>query len=53
VEILQVRGLPVRVWRDPILLPLDTQGLTFGGRGYLGLGRGLLGSGVSLILMEG
>jgi hypothetical protein len=45
VEILQVRGLPVRVWRDPIPLSLDAQGITLGGRGYLGLGRGLLGLG--------
>jgi hypothetical protein len=45
VEILQVRGLPVRVWCDPIPLSLDAQGLTLGGRGYLGLGRGLLGLG--------
>jgi hypothetical protein len=45
VEILQVRGLPVLIWRNPIPLSLDTQGLTFGGRGYLGLGRGLLGLG--------
>jgi hypothetical protein len=29
-------GLPVLVWRDPIPLPLDAQGLTLGGRGYLG-----------------
>jgi hypothetical protein len=43
VEILQVRGLPVSIWCNPIPLSLDTQGLTFGGRGYLGLGRGLLG----------
>jgi hypothetical protein len=28
-----------------ILLSLDAQGLTLGGRGYLGLGRGLLGFG--------
>jgi hypothetical protein len=40
---LQVRGLPVSVWRNPIPLSLDTQGLTLGGRGYLGLGQGLLG----------
>jgi hypothetical protein len=59
VEILKVRGLPVSIWRNPIPLSLDTQGLTFGGRGCLGLGRGLLGlgassgSGVSSILMEG
>jgi hypothetical protein len=45
VEILQVRGLLVSIWRNPIPLSLDTQGLTFGGRGYLGLGRGLLGLG--------
>jgi hypothetical protein len=37
-----IRGLPVQVWRNPILLSLDTQGLTLGGRGHLGLGRGLL-----------
>jgi hypothetical protein len=42
-EIFQVRGLPVQVWRNPVLLSLDAQGLTVGGRGYLGLGRGLLG----------
>ena len=42
-EIFQVRGLPVRVWRDPIPLSLDAQGLTLGGRGYLGLGSGLFG----------
>jgi hypothetical protein len=40
---LQVRGLPVLVWRNPILLSLDAQGLSLGGRGYLGLGRGLIG----------
>jgi hypothetical protein len=45
MEILQVRGLPVLIWCNPIPLSLDTQGLTFGGRGYLGLGRGLLGLG--------
>jgi hypothetical protein len=44
-EIFQVRGLLVSIWRNPILLSLDTQGLTFGSRGYLGLGRGLLGLG--------
>jgi hypothetical protein len=43
VEILQVRGLPVSIRRDPIPLSLDTQCLTLGGRGCLGLGRGLLG----------
>jgi hypothetical protein len=37
-EIFQVRGLPVRDRWDPIPLPLDAQGLTLGGRGYLGLG---------------
>jgi hypothetical protein len=42
---LQVQGLPVWIWRDPILFPLDEQGLTLGGRGYLELGRGLLGLG--------
>jgi hypothetical protein len=45
VEILQVRGLPVSIWRNPIPLSLDTQGLTFSGQGCLGLGRGLLGLG--------
>jgi hypothetical protein len=38
-EIFQVWGLLVRVWRDPIPLSLDAQGLTLGGRGFLGLGR--------------
>jgi hypothetical protein len=42
-EILQVRGLPVLVRRNPIPLSLDAQGLTLDGRGYLGLGRGLVG----------
>jgi hypothetical protein len=37
-EIFQVRGLPVRVRRDPVPLSLDAQGLTLGGLGYLGLG---------------
>jgi hypothetical protein len=45
VEILQVRGLPVSIRRDPIPLSLDTQCLTLGGRGCLGLDRGLLGLG--------
>ena len=31
--------------RKGILLSLDAQGLTLGGRGYFGLGRGLLGFG--------
>jgi hypothetical protein len=44
-EIFQVRGLPVQVWCNPILLSLDAQGLTLGGGGYLGLGQGLLGFG--------
>jgi hypothetical protein len=39
VEILQVRGLPVSIRRDPILLFLDAWCLTLGGRGLLGLGR--------------
>jgi hypothetical protein len=42
---LQVRGLPVSIRRDPIPLFLDAQCLTLGSRGYLGLGRGLLGLG--------
>jgi hypothetical protein len=42
---LQVRGLPVLVWRNPIPLSLVAQGLTLDGRGYLGLGRGLVGFG--------
>jgi hypothetical protein len=45
VEILQVRGLPVSIRRDPIPLFLDAQCLTLGDRGYLGLGRGFLGLG--------
>jgi hypothetical protein len=45
VEILQVWGLPVSIRRDPILLFLDAQCLTLGGRGCPGLGRGLLGLG--------
>jgi hypothetical protein len=44
-EIFQVRGLLVWIWRDPILFPLDRQGLLLDGRGYLGFGRGLLGLG--------
>jgi hypothetical protein len=44
-EILQVWGLPVLVWRNPIPLSLDAQGLTLGDRGYLGLGRCLVGFG--------
>jgi hypothetical protein len=43
VEILQVRGLPVSIRRDPIPLFLDVQCLTLGGRGCLGLGRGCFG----------
>jgi hypothetical protein len=43
VEILQVRGLPVSIRWDPISLFLDAQCLTLGGRGCLGLSRGLLG----------
>jgi hypothetical protein len=42
---LQVRGLPVLVLRNPIPLSLDAQGLTLGGRRYLGLGQGPLGFG--------
>jgi hypothetical protein len=47
-EIFQVRGLPVRDRCDPIPLSLDTQGLTLGGRGFLGLGRGYPGRVVDL-----
>jgi hypothetical protein len=43
VEILQVRGLPISIRRDPIPLFLDAQCLTLGGRGCLGLNRGRLG----------
>jgi hypothetical protein len=43
VEILQVWGLPISIRRDPILLFLDVQCLTFEGRGCLGLSRGRLG----------
>jgi hypothetical protein len=43
VEILQVRGLPVSIRRDPAPLFLDAQCLTLGGRGCLGLSRGCLG----------
>jgi hypothetical protein len=42
VEVLQVRGLPALIRRDLALFPLDTQCLTLGGRGYLGLSRGHL-----------
>jgi hypothetical protein len=51
-EIFQVWGLPVRIWRDPILFLFEGQGLFLDGpgclgcgRGYLGLGRGYLGLG--------
>jgi hypothetical protein len=53
VELLQVRGLLVLIWRNPIPLSLDTRGLTFGGRGYLVLGRGLLGLGRVVDLDKG
>jgi hypothetical protein len=45
VEILQVWDLLVSNRRDPIPLFLDAQCLTLGGRGCLGLSRGLLGLG--------
>jgi hypothetical protein len=45
VEILQVQGLPVSIRHDPIPLFLEAQSLTLGGRGCLGLGRGLPGLG--------
>jgi hypothetical protein len=48
VEILQVWGLPISIRRDPILLFLDAQCLTFGGRGCLRLSRGCLGLGRGL-----
>jgi hypothetical protein len=44
-EIFQVWGLLVRDRCDHIPLLLNTQGLALGVRGYLGLGRGLLGLG--------
>jgi hypothetical protein len=53
MEILQVWGLPVSIRRDPILLFLDAQCLTFGGRGCLGLAEAFLGSSVSSVLTEG
>jgi hypothetical protein len=43
VEILQVRGLPVSIRRDPTPLFLNAQCLNLGSRGCLGLGRGCLG----------
>jgi hypothetical protein len=49
VEILQVRGLPVSIRRDPTPLFLDAQCLTLGGRGCLGLSRGRLGQGRDLL----
>jgi hypothetical protein len=49
VEILQVRGLPVSIRRDPISLFLDAQCLTLGGRGCLRLSRGRLGLGRDLL----
>jgi hypothetical protein len=52
VEILQVRGLPVSIRRDPALLFLDAQCLTLEGRGCLGLSRGCLGLGRGLLGLE-
>jgi hypothetical protein len=49
VEILQVRGLPVSIRRDPAPLFLDAQCLTLGGQGCLGLSRGCLGLGRGLL----
>jgi hypothetical protein len=49
VEIVQVRGLPVSIRRDPAPLFLDEQCLTLGGRGCLGLSRGCLGLGRGLL----
>jgi hypothetical protein len=49
VEVLQVRGLPVSIRRDPIPLSLDAQCLTLEGRGCLGLSRGRLGKGRDLL----
>jgi hypothetical protein len=51
VEILQVWGLPISIRRDPIPLFLDTQCLTFGGQGCLGLSRGRLGLGQGLLVL--
>jgi hypothetical protein len=45
VEVSQVWGLPVSIRRGPVLLFLDAQCLTLGGRGCLGLSRGCLGLG--------
>jgi hypothetical protein len=52
VEILQVRGLPVSIRRDPIPLFLDAQCLTLGGQGCLRLSRGCLGQGRGLLGLE-
>jgi hypothetical protein len=53
VEILQVWGLPISIRRDPILLFLDAQCLTFGAEGASGWAEGASGSGVSSVLIEG
>jgi hypothetical protein len=49
VEKLKVWGLPISIRRDPILLFLDAQCLTFGGRGRVGQSRGRLGLGRGLL----
>jgi hypothetical protein len=43
VEILQVRGLPVSIRRDPISLFLDAQCLTLGDKGASGSAEGASG----------
>jgi hypothetical protein len=53
VEILQVRGLPVSIRRDPALLFLNAQCLTLGAEGTLGWAEAFSGSGVSSVLTEG
>jgi hypothetical protein len=52
VEILQVRGLPVSIRRDPAPLLLNAQCLTHRGRGCLELSRGCLGLGRGLLGLE-
>jgi hypothetical protein len=53
VEILQVRGLPVSVWRNPIPLSLDAQASPLVAEGTSGWAEASSGLGVSSILTEG